>query len=77
MSKKELFIVVAGNIVSGLSFYGPFYSELIAIDWAEAVQRRMKYDDFTWSVTSLQDPDAFYKEVTGEDNEQSTDYNGH
>ena len=46
---NETFIVVAGNIIDGLTFYGPFDSVKSAIEYGQTLSD-------VWSVTSLTKP---------------------
>lgn len=43
-----MWIVVVGNVCDGFTFYGSFFDNLDAVDWAE---RNMKYDE--WVVATL------------------------
>lgn len=39
----EKFLVITGNPVDGLFFYGPFDDRESAVDWAETEQSDMEY----------------------------------
>ena len=43
-------IVVMGSPTDGFSYWGPFFSDEDAIEWAESV-------DVDWWITTLQSPD--------------------
>lgn len=50
----ERFLVMVGNPVDGVSFYGPFYDGVEAVDWAEAEIGRKD----EWNVTSITVPEG-------------------
>jgi len=52
MALEPKWIVIYGNVVNGLSFYGPFDSEMDAEDYAEEA----RYEDDCYGTVARLDP---------------------
>jgi hypothetical protein len=52
--KHMKWIVIVGNVVDGLTFFGPFYNREAALDWTEA-----NPIDSDWTIGPLAEPSAY------------------
>ena len=50
-----MFIVIIGNVIDGITIYGPFKNHDSALEWAEN-SSRSTIEGFDWIITEMENP---------------------